>query len=106
MERFSAHKVQRLRATLPLVAHAKPALLASLRKQASGGSIPPRVLVTNVFDSGCNRGVMCQIVTIDPICGERIIVAPISQIAFPRKLLFPIEIEPRTNCSTRRRRNR
>lgn len=84
--------VHRLQRALPLSAHGKPALMAFLRVRVTIERSSPRLTVTNVFDAGGDRGLMCQFVV---HCSEersRVFVAPITQLAFDRRHLISQEV--------------
>jgi hypothetical protein len=79
-ERF----VEQLRRSLPLSAHASPALLAFLRALGAIGRGSPRLMVINVFDAGEGRSLMCRFTVVGEGAG-RGFVAPLAQLALDRR---------------------
>jgi len=82
--------VDRVRPFLPLPAHPRPQLRASLRKTLPDAQISSGCTVTNVFYAGDGYGLMCHL-TIDAetigakTIGAPMLVAPIAYLAFGRQ---------------------
>ncbi len=87
---------QRLLATmrryLPLAASPRGRLSASLRGAAPNRPVPDRCMVTNVFDAGDERGLMCQLLIGDGASNLSLIVAPVTELSFHRRYPFAREI--------------
>lgn len=85
--------ITRLRQALPLTAHARPSLLAALRRRTRSCDIALRLTVTGVFDLGSGRGVMCQFTVHPATTQDKLFVASIDQLAFDRRHPIYKEIE-------------
>lgn len=75
-----------MRQALPLVGHAKPALLTFLRSRTANRNMAPRLTVIDVLDTQDARGPLCQFAIHDSAAPKELFFAPISQIAFDRRL--------------------
>ncbi len=77
--------VQKLRRALPLTAHGRPSLTATLSRNLYCANLMPRVTVTDVFYAGEKSGLMCR-VDVHGLAGEPVVVvAPVTQLAFNRR---------------------
>jgi len=88
----------RLRLYLPLAAHAKPVLLATLRSQFACPRVGPRLRVTNVFHAEEAGGLMCYFSLLDPLMTGKLFVAPIAQIALDKTLSIVREVAAYQIC--------
>jgi hypothetical protein len=79
------HLVQKLRRALPLTAHGRPSLAATLSRNLYCANLMPRVTVTDVFYAGEKNGLMCRIDVHGVIDQPVVVVAPVTQLAFNRK---------------------
>ena len=77
--------VDRVRPFLPLPAHARPQLRASLRKTLTDAQISSGCTVTNVFYAGDGYGLMCHLTIGAKTIGAPMLVAPIAYLAFGRQ---------------------
>lgn len=75
----------RLQRFLPLAAHPRPALAASIRKIAPRAPAAPLLSVNCIFDAGADRGLMCRIELNGADLHSPTFVAPITQVAFDRR---------------------
>ena len=92
--------VQKLRRALPLTAHGRPSLTAALRRRLPGGCRVPRVTIIDVFDAGEKDGLMCRVDVQGAIDEPVIVVAPITHLAFNRRLPIAHEIAAYRKCRT------
>ena len=77
--------VEKLRRALPLTAHGRPSLTATLSRNFYCANLMPRVTVTDVFYAGEKSGLMCR-VDVHGLAGEPVVVvAPVTQLAFNRR---------------------
>jgi hypothetical protein len=77
--------VDRVRPFLPLPAHPRPQLRASLRKTLTDAQISSGCTVTNVFYAGDGYGLMCHLTIGAETIGAPTLVAPIAHLAFGRR---------------------
>ena len=73
--------ILRLRLTLPLSAHPRPALIAFLRERGVVAHGAPRLVVLDVFDAG---GMMCRFALAEDGDASSFI-APLAQVALARR---------------------
>lgn len=79
------HLVQKLRRILPLAAHRRPPFAAALRRRLACPDVIPRVMVTDIFYAGEEKGLMCR-VDVQGLADDAIVlVAPVTQLAFNRR---------------------
>jgi hypothetical protein len=79
-----SHFIHNLRRALPVAAHARPPLIASLRARGVIGRGAPRLIVLDVFDAGEDRGLMCRFAIAED--GEASsFIAPLAQVALARR---------------------
>lgn len=101
----SSSEIQRLLAAmrryLPLAAAPRGRLSASLRGAAPNRPVPDRCMVTNVFDAGDERGLMCQLLIGAGAPNLSLIIAPVTELSFHRRYPFARDI-----ADYRRRRER
>jgi len=90
----------RLQRALPLPAYGKPALLSFLRNRVVNTGASPRLTVTNVFDAGESRGLMCQFIVQEATAIPCVFVAPLAQIAFDRRHPIAREVAAYRNRSS------
>lgn len=86
--------IQYLRRALPLSAHARPALITFLRAHGAIGRAAPRLTITDIFDAGQDRGLMCRF----GIAGEPEgsgFVAPLAQLALDRRRAAALDVSLR-----------
>jgi hypothetical protein len=77
--------IQKLQQALPLHAHGRTALAAVLQRHSSAASTMPRVMVTDIFYAGEEKGLMCR-VDVQGLTNDRtVVVAPLTQLAFDRR---------------------
>ncbi len=84
--------VDKLQQFLPLPATPTPALRAYLRRAVPGAPMTSRWQVTSVFYAGEAGGLLCQLVVQEATATPRIIMAPLTQIAFDRRHSIAREI--------------
>ena len=84
--------VDKLQQFLPLPATPRPALRTYLRRAVPGAPMTSRCQVTSVFYAGEARGLLCQLVVQEATATSRIIMAPLTQIAFDRRHSIAREI--------------
>jgi hypothetical protein len=99
---FEEKIVTRLQHELPLVAHAKPPLLSTLRRRIQGPNISPPLTVINVFTAGEGHELMCVFAVNSPLLLGETFVAPIDHISFGRRHPISREIAKVSNAERRR----
>jgi len=77
--------VQKLRRALPLTAHGRSQLTATLRRSLCCANVMPRVTVTDIFYAGEERGLMCRVDVPGLADDFVVVVVPLSQLAFNRR---------------------
>jgi hypothetical protein len=78
------HFLHNLRRALPLLAHARPPLIASLRARGVIARAAPRLIILDVFDAGDAGGLMCRFALAED--GDAAsFVAPFAQVALARR---------------------
>lgn len=75
--------IHKLRRALPLAAHARPPLIASLRARGVIARAAPRLIILDVFDAGPAGGLMCRFAIAEIESSS--FVAPLAQVALDRR---------------------
>lgn len=78
-------RVEEIRRSLPLPAHARPALATMIRDLRPNAPPSTPFLVTGVVDAGAGRGIMCRIEWRDHGQVAPILFATIRQLRFDRR---------------------
>jgi hypothetical protein len=81
----------KLEESLPLAAHATPALAASIREQSGGIEVSPSCRVTRVHYLGDEGGILCRL-AFDEEIGPRAFIVSITHLLFDRRLPLAREI--------------
>ena len=84
--RRSESLASRLQRFLPLLAYGRPPLIGMLRKHSPDATASSRLIVTNVYDTGGQSGLMCKIdlASATPTSSS-VLVVPITLLAFDRR---------------------
>jgi hypothetical protein len=77
--------IDRIQRFLPLTAHARPPLSATIRKLGANSQPVRSFIVTGVFYAGDEHGLMCRIELNDESYRAPLLVAPLSHVSFDRR---------------------